>query len=65
MRNTLPALPQPLAPLSGSLSPCASGYDMNKGTPLAESDAPLAGLAAGVKQYLDLGVAPHKLVLGQ
>ena len=42
-----------------------SGYDMNKGTPLAESDAPITGLAAGIKQYLDLGVAPHKLVLGQ
>ncbi len=42
-----------------------SGYDMNKGTPLAESDAPITGLAAGIQQYLDLGVAPHKLVLGQ
>ena len=42
-----------------------AGYDMNKGTPLAESDAPLTGLAAGIKQYLDLGVASHKLVLGK
>ena len=50
--------------------PCPSltclyvGYDMNKGTPLAESDAPITGLEDGIQQYLDLGVAPQKLVLG-
>ena len=46
-----------------------AGYDMNKGTPLAESDAPLAGLAAGIKQYhpppnislLDSDLSPFRL----
>ena len=37
---------------------------MNKGTARAESDAPLGGLNDSMARYIELGVAPSKLVLG-
>lgn len=40
------------------------GYDMNKGTTLAESDGPIKPLEQSISRYISLGVNASKLVLG-